>query len=73
MTDAEFDQAVWERIQALMPICKCGERTKPGAAGPTVLLFVCPSCSSVTAANADAVEAITEQAVADVERMEANA
>jgi hypothetical protein len=41
------DDAVWERLRAMMPLCSCGQRLEPGGAAALGCALVCASCSYV--------------------------
>lgn len=44
---SENEDAVWERVKAMMPLCDCGERLQPGGAPGLGHALVCTSCSYI--------------------------
>lgn len=61
MTDPSED-AVWAKVQEMMPVHDCGERMQPGGNAVTGPLVLCTSCSTVQAVTFDWVDAKVAEA-----------
>ena len=56
------DDAVWAKVQELMPNCSCGARMQPGGTEALGPMLVCTGCSSVSAVSFDWVDAKVAEA-----------
>jgi hypothetical protein len=66
------DDAVWERLLTMMPLCPCGQRLQPGGTPGLSHALVCTSCSYVAMVSEGSVADMVALARRAVEREEAN-
>lgn len=62
-----YEDAVWEKIQSLMPRCpSCHGPRSPGAIGDQHILF-CGTCSDFAVVDPEWVDQVVAQAYAEVD------